>query len=143
MRAGGRAVLHLLTAALSGVLCLAGPVAAQSPNGAVPQSWSSYAGLVGRQFQVWLMADDDVAYRFHKFLEDRAVGQQAVPQPPLQVKVWINADGQVGHVDFPSLGDARADADLRQLLTQKPLSEPPPPEMRQPLTLRLNLSFRS
>lgn len=134
---------HLMKAALACFLWLVAPAAAQTPNSAVPQSWSSYAGLVGRQFQVWLMGDDDVAYRFHKFLEDRAVGGLDAPLPPLQVKVWIDADGRVGRVEFLSLGDAQADADLRQLLTQKSLSEPPPPDMRQPLMLRLNLSFRS
>jgi len=42
-------------------------------------------------------------------------------------------------VAFHSLGNAQADADLRQLLTAQPLSEPPPRDMRQPMVLQLTL----
>lgn len=129
---------HRLAAVLA-VLSLGGSAAAQT----VPASWKSYAGLVGQQFQAWLMDDDDVAYRLHKFLEDRTIGATDEPPGPLLIKVWIGAQGQVTRLDFPSLGSAQADGDLRQLLTASPLSEPPPPDMRQPLTLRLNLQFKS
>lgn len=130
----------LLVAGLM-VTAMCGEAAAQSA--AVPTSWSKYAGLVGHQFQAWLMGDDEVAYRLHKFLEDRVVSQTDKPPGPLMVKVWIDANGQVSRVDFSSLGQPQADADLRRLLTANPLSEPPPPEMRQPLMLRLNLQFKS
>ncbi|MCR6629205.1 MAG: hypothetical protein NVV74_03620 [Magnetospirillum sp.] len=129
-----------LTAALA-TLSLGGTAAAQSTP--VPASWKSYAGLVGHQFQAWLMADDDVAWRLHKFLEDRAVSAADTPPGPLLVKVWINSEGQVTQLDFASLGSSQADVDLRQLLTTNPLSEPPPPDMRQPLMLRLDLQFKS
>jgi len=122
-------------------LSLGGTAAAQST--ALPASWSSYAGLVGQQFQAWLMGDDDVAYRLHKFLEDRAVSATDAPPGPLLVKVWIGPEGRVTRLDFPSLGAPQADADLRQVLTTAPLSELPPPDMRQPLVLRLNLQIKS
>lgn len=134
---GWRRWLAIAVAALS-----MGSAAAAQSN-AVPAAWISYAGLVGHQFQARLMADDEVAYRLHKFLEDRTVGATEEPPGPLQIRVWIGPEGQVTRLDFPSLGLPQADADLRQLLTAMPLSEPPPPDMRQPLTLRLNLQFRS
>jgi len=93
--------------------------------------------------QAWLMGDDDVAYRLHKFLEDRAVSATDAPPGPLLVKVWIGPEGRVTRLDFPSLGAPQADADLRQVLTTAPLSELPPPDMRQPLVLRLNLQIKS
>lgn len=136
----GKRWRHWLTAALA-TLSLGGTAVAQSTP--VPASWRSYAGLVGQQFQAWLMADDDIAYRLHKFLEDRAVSATDTPPGPLLVKVWIGPEGEVTRLDFTSLGAPQADADLRQLLTASPLSEPPPPDMRQPLTLRLNLQFKS
>lgn len=129
-----------LTAALA-ILSLGGTAVAQSMP--VPASWRSYAGLAGQQFQAWLMADDDVAFRLHKFLEDRAVSATDTPPGPLLVRVWIGPEGQVTQLDFASLGSSQADADLRQILTVSPLSEPPPPDMRQPLTLRLDLQFKS
>lgn len=89
------------------------------------------------------MGDDDIAYRLHKYLEDRAVSATDTPLEPLLIKVWIGPEGAVTRLDFSSLGAPQADADLRQILTAAPLSEPPPPDMRQPLMLRLNLQFTS
>lgn len=137
LRAWGRRLATVVVAA-----ALGGQAALAQPD-AVPASWRSYAGLVGQQFQAWLMGDDDVAYRLHKFLEDRLVSATEEPPGPLTIKVWIGPEGQVTRLDFPSLGAPDADADLRQILTANPLSEPPPPDMRQPLMLRLNLRFKS
>lgn len=127
--------------AMGAALILGGGAAAQS--NAVPASWQSYAGLVVHQFQAWLMADDEAAYRLHRFLEDRTLSAADEPAGPLLIRVWIDPEGQVSRLDFPSLGQAQADSDLRRILTVSPLSEPPPPDMRQPLTLRLNLQFKA
>jgi hypothetical protein len=127
-----------------GVLFSGGtPVRAQVQNSGVPASWRSYAELVGRQFQAWLMGDDEEAYRLHKFLEDQLISKRDVPPPPLLVKVWIDHEGQVSRLDFSSLGGDQADADLRHLLTAQPLSEPPPSDMGQPLTIRLKILPKS
>lgn len=126
-----------LAAALA-ALSLGGSAAAQM--NAVPVSWRSYAGLVGQQFQAWLMADDDAAYRLHVFLEEHSA---RVSAEPLLIKVWIGGQGQVTRLDFPSLGSVQADEDLRHILSASPLGEPPPSGMLQPLTLRLNLQFKS
>lgn len=129
--------------AVAGVALVLGSSGVAAQSTAVPASWTSYAGLVGRQFQAWLMGDDDVAFRFHQFLEGRAVSATDTPPGPLLIKVWIGSEGQVTRLDFASLGAEEANADLRHLLTATPLSEPPPSDMRQPLMLRLNLQFKS
>ncbi|WP_396332508.1 YbaB/EbfC family DNA-binding protein [Burkholderia anthina] len=115
------------------------PARAQTAD--VPQTWISYAQLVGRQFQGWLEGDGPAADALHAYLEDRVVHATAdAPPPAIVVRAWIGATGAVTRVEFDTLGDANADAALRQLLTKAgPLTEPPPPDMRQPLRVRLRL----
>ncbi|WP_440130165.1 YbaB/EbfC family DNA-binding protein [Trinickia symbiotica] len=107
----------------------------------VPQPWIAYAQLVGRQFHAWLEADNDAADRLHQYLEERILNAQAdAPPPAIVIRAWIGANGSITNVEFDSLGDAKADATLRQLLTQHPMSETPPPDMLQPLRVRLRLT---
>ncbi|WP_322024150.1 YbaB/EbfC family DNA-binding protein [Burkholderia sp. BCC1977] len=121
------------------VLAVCMPVAAQTTD--VPQPWISYAQLVGRQFQAWLEADGDAADRLHRYLEERVLNARAdAPPPAIVVRAWIGANGAVTRVEFASLGSADADATLRQLLTASPLTEAPPPDMLQPLRVRLRLT---
>ncbi|WP_414126309.1 YbaB/EbfC family DNA-binding protein [Burkholderia territorii] len=120
------------------MLAVCVPVAAQTAD--VPQPWINYAQLVGRQFQAWLEADGDAADRLHRYLEERVLNARAdAPPPAIVVRAWIGANGAVTRVDFASLGSADADATLRQLLTASPLAEAPPPDMLQPLRVRLRL----
>lgn len=137
------AVTRLGRLVAAGVALLMGGSGALAQPAGVPEAWKSYAGLVGQQLQAWLMGDDDVAYRLHKFLEDRIVSATDTPPGPVLITVWIGSEGQITRLDFPSLGSPEADADLRQLLTASPLSEPPPPDLRQPLTLRINLQVKA
>lgn len=143
MKVMGGMLSQLCRLAATGIALVLGGSGAMAQPVSVPEAWKSYAGLVGQQFQAWLMGDDDVACRFHKFLEDRAVSATETPPGPLLIKVWIDPEGQVTRLDFSSFGAAEADADLRRLLTAGPLSEPPPLDMRQPLTLRINLQVKS
>ncbi|WP_051994998.1 hypothetical protein [Burkholderia sp. lig30] len=118
---------------------LADAVPARAQTVDVPQSWISYAHRAGRQFQAWLEADGDPADRLHAYLEERVLNASA-PPPAIVVRAWIGANGAVTRIEFASLGDAGADAALRQLLTAAPLTEPPPPDMLQPLRVRLRLA---
>jgi len=107
---------------------------------AVPQPWIAYAQLTGRQFQAWLEADDDAANQLHQYLEDRILNAKGdAPPAAIVIRAWIGADGTVTKVAFDSLGDPKADAILRGLLTRRAMSEPPPPDMLQPLRVRLHL----
>jgi hypothetical protein len=117
------------------------PASAQSA-GQPPRNWISYAQLASNQFEAWLSdPDDDTVQRLHAYLQNRMLLEGQPLPPPLVARVWIAADGRVSRVEFPSLGTAQADADLRSLLTAEPLSETPPPDMRQPMVLQLSLSF--
>ncbi|RQR62336.1 YbaB/EbfC family DNA-binding protein [Burkholderia sp. Bp9126] len=128
-------------AALVVVWTLAAGAPAHAQTTDVPQTWITYAHLVGRQFQGWLEADGDAADRLHRSLEARVLNARAdAPPSAIVVRAWIGANGTVTRVEFDPLGDTGADAALRQLLTAGPLAEPPPPDMRQPLRVRLRLA---
>ncbi|MDN7590349.1 YbaB/EbfC family DNA-binding protein [Burkholderia seminalis] len=116
----------------------AAPAVAQTAD--VPSTWIRYGQLAGQQFQAWLEADGEAADRLHRYLEARVLNARAdAPPPAIVVRAWIDATGAVTRVEFASLGDTDADATLRQLLTAGPLAEPPPPDMLQPLRVRLRL----
>lgn len=110
---------------------------AQTP----PQHWLDYAQATSEQFQAWLSDDSsDLVVRLHAWLEQRDTNDRLMgTSMPVITRVWISAQGWVERVEFESLGDPQADADLRALLSRKPLSAPPPADMRQPLVLQLKL----
>ncbi|WP_233839105.1 YbaB/EbfC family DNA-binding protein [Paraburkholderia sp. ZP32-5] len=128
------------TAALAMALLVAASPYARAQTQNVPPQWLTYAREVGGQFQAELASDDDTANQFYSFLENRVLHAKGdAPPPEIVVRAWIGADGAVTRVDFDSLGDAQADATLRQLLTAHPMTEPPPADMLQPLRVRLHL----
>ncbi|HTH98408.1 MAG TPA: hypothetical protein VL574_13400 [Stellaceae bacterium] len=107
---------------------------------AVPSSWLRYAQLVQYRFKELLAADNEVAYRFHLFLENRTVNADAPPDQ-LIVKVWVAHNGKVQKIEFPSLHDAQADKDLHAILGRGNIGEAPPADMLQPIHLRLQLQM--
>lgn len=106
-----------------------------------PPSWAQFAKLVQYRFESWIGADNEVASRFRAYISERA-GKDDGPPQSLVVKAWLNPDGTVERVSFPALKDARADADLRTILTRGNIGEAPPPEMLQPLNLRFSLNLK-
>lgn len=107
-----------------------------------PQHWLSYAQLVSDQFQQWLSdGKSETVVRLHTYMQDRLLQESAAPPGPLVVRVWVAQSGRVERLEFASLGSAQADADLRSLLTSQSLAEPPPPDMRQPMILQMDLTF--
>jgi hypothetical protein len=127
-----------------GVVAIA-PVAAQGldyrdPSKA-PPSWGQFAKLVQYRFETWMGADEEVANRFRNHMVEHA-GKEGGPPPSLVVRAWLNPDGTVDRVSFGSLKDAKAEADLRTILTRGNIGEAPPPEMLQPLNLRLSLNAK-
>ena len=139
-----RLVVGCAAAVLFGLSAGAPAASAQSldyraPN-AVPASWTQYAQLIQYKFRQWLSADDEVAYRFHLFLENRVLNE-AAPPDALVVKVWIAANGKVQRVDFPPLQDKQANQDLQTILTRGNIGEAPPSDMLQPVHLKVQLKW--
>ncbi|RZL66207.1 MAG: hypothetical protein EOP81_01450 [Variovorax sp.] len=143
-------VLRILGGVGIGITVSAAPALAQTPARPqaqpaqpVPQHWISYAQLVGNQLQDRLGdAQSEAVVRLHGWMQERILKEgQAVPPAPLVVRLWIAADGGVSRLEFSTLGQAQADADLRAVLATEPLSESPPRDMRQPMVLQLSLAF--
>ncbi len=105
----------------------------------VPPSWVQFSKLVKYRFEQWVSSDDPIAARFRVYLKAQA---GAVDGPPdtLDVRVWVNVDGSVARVTFPAFKDAVATTDLRTILSGGNIGERPPPDMLQPINLRLTLT---
>lgn len=106
----------------------------------VPPSWKQFSKLVQYRFETWVTADEEVANRFRSYLTN--AGKEEGAPPTLVVRAWLNPDGTIERVSFPALKDARADADLRTILTRGNIGEAPPPEMLQPISLRFSLNLK-
>lgn len=128
-----------------GLTVSASPVSAAQPPASpqpIPQHWISYAQMAGNQFEAWLSDPaNDTVVRLHTWMQERMLKDGQPLPTPLVVRVWVAPSGKVERVEFASLGQIQADADLRSLMTAQSLSEPPPRDMRQPMVLQLTLSF--
>ena len=137
-----------LTALVSLLLASAGwPVHAADPGGApdpVPPSWTAYAAQVSQRLQAALADQQDPsATRLHQFLDAQAAKDPQGSPPTPTVRLWFGHGGRIGKVAFSSLGDPQADQDLRTVLTSHPIGMAPPRTMRQPLVIRLRLTYAS
>lgn len=142
--------VHLILIAKYAALCLpllvggaSGPAGAQtldfrSPN-QVPPSWTQFSKLVKYRFEEWIGGDDPVAARFRVYLKAHS-GKSDGPPTVLTVRAWVDPDGKVARVSFPSFKDVDATKDLRNILTRGNIGERPPPDMLQPMHLRFSLA---
>jgi hypothetical protein len=104
--------------------------------GAAPAAWQTFAKELQSRFQRRLAADDDAARQFQSQLEKRAGKAESTPVA-LTMRAWILPDGKVSRVEFDGL-DPDVAVSLRALLSGSDVSAPPP-DMLQPLHLRLSL----
>lgn len=104
----------------------------------VPPSWTQFAKLVKSRFEQWIAADEEVARRFRAHFQNRVIDQDEPPET-LIVRAWVRPDGQIERVAFTELKDKQANDDLKAILTRGNVGEPPPPDMLQPLHLKLSL----
>ncbi|AJG20400.1 hypothetical protein [Cupriavidus basilensis] len=118
-----------------GLVGLGAASSAAAPAQPFPQHWMRYAQLASAEFQARLGDPADAsALRMQDWMQARAL-----PGASLVMRVWLAPDGRVARMEFDSLGNPQADADLRAVLMTKALPEPPPPDMRQPMVLGLGL----
>jgi hypothetical protein len=102
-----------------------------------PASWQDFArGLQGR-FAQRLAADDADARQLADELAKRNAGPDAAPLT-FVARTWISAGGEVERLEFDGLGDEKIAVGLRGLLSRDNVGAPPP-DMLQPLRLRLSL----
>jgi hypothetical protein len=119
---------------LAGVLFGLRPAQAEAAPAPFPPAWIAYAGQVQEILPVWLGEESGPASRLRAYL---------APKPSsgpvsILVKVWVDRDGGVSRIDFPSLLGAQADADLQSSLTGRRLPAPP---AGLPMPIRLRIRF--
>lgn len=103
-----------------------------------PSHWAAFAKLVTRHFEDNISADDEVANRFRSYLVEHR-GKDDGPPQAFTVQTWVGPQGTIEKVAFPPLKNVRADADLHTLLARGTVGMSPPPDLLQPLNLRLSL----
>jgi hypothetical protein len=107
------------------------------PADAVPASWQAFARQLRERIERRLAGDDERARRFQDYLTSRGAGADA-PPVTLVLRAWVSTGGQVQRVELSGINDPDALANLRALLTGDNVGTPPP-EMLQPLHMRLSV----
>lgn len=129
------AVAGMLGVTLAGVAphgaAAHGPSYRPAPE--APAAWRAFALAVQIGLSDRLAFDDATTAPLRQRL---AKGDTA---PAVAIQVWVAASGRVERVAFAGLDDDLA-AILRDLLLGQTIGTPPPPEMVQPLHLRLVLA---
>lgn len=104
---------------------------------AIPASWQTFAKQLQGRFEQRLAADDKDARSLQDYMAKRDAGPNA---PPLAfvVRTWVLPDGKVERLEFDGLDDREIAVYLRTLLIRGNVGLPPP-DMLQPLRLRLSI----
>ncbi len=133
-----RAIRWLATLAGAG-LASAAPVSAQTVTpSAAPAEWVRYAEGATATITEWLQAEDETATRLRGYLDrTRPSADQATA--PLQIKIWVDAEGAVSRIDFPPFAHEEANADLRAVIVGRRLAGPPPQGMLLPMRIAVQL----
>lgn len=131
----GRAIGVLGSLAGTGV-ALADEPAYRAVAGA-PIAWQTFARDVQARFEQRLAADDKDARAFQDKIAKRRRSSD-VASLKFTVRTWVTPGGKVERVAFDASDDSNFVAGLRALLTGVEVGVPPP-DMLQPLQLRLSL----
>jgi hypothetical protein len=126
---------------LGGIGAEASPVSAEDSNyrsvTTAPEAWQAFAKQLQGRIEEQLAGDDERARHFQDYLAARANGADEQSQT-FVLRAWFLADGTVNRVEFDGIDDPDAILNLRALLISDKVGAPPP-EMLQPLHLRLSL----
>ncbi len=106
---------------------------------AAPETWQTFARQVRARFEQQLAGDDEKARRLQDYMSGRENG--GGPAMNFTLRAWVQPDGRVSRVEFEGVDDAKAIGDLRGLLTDDDVGAPPP-DMLQPLNMRLSLQAK-
>ena len=104
----------------------------------IPANWQAFAARVQTKFQQRLAGDDPAAKQFQDYMTKR-FDKPSTPPPSVIVRAWIGGDGKVDRLEFEGVFDLDVIVNLRAVLVSADVGSPPPPEMPQPLRLRLLL----
>ncbi len=107
------------------------------PADAAPAAWREFAGRLQSHMQEQLAADDEETRRLQDDLVKQITAAGATA-PVLTMRTWTLPDGRIDRIEFDGLEDRDVEARLRILLGRDGVGAPPP-DMLQPLRMRLSL----
>lgn len=102
-----------------------------------PASWQAFARQLQSRFEQRLASDDKESRAFQDHMS-KGDAASNVQSPTIVARAWILPDGKVERLEFDGLNNEEIAVDLRALLTRENVGVPPP-DMLQPLRLRLSL----
>lgn len=135
MNTARRRMLGLLAALCATPACAADTIGV----GAAPQRWVAYSMLLGNMVHAWLSDNTDAAMRLNAYL-DAMRDAPGSDNHSVPLAVWIGKTGVITRIEFPPFAHPQANADMTAVLVNRELPEAPPPDMRQPVLLNLNLA---
>jgi hypothetical protein len=106
----------------------------------VPSSWQAFAARLQLRFQERLSSDNKNASRLRDSMIRRA--KAAGTAPTVIVRAWILTDGKVSRVELESQPSESDSHDLEAVLIGETIGAVPP-DMPQPLRLRLTLGQKA
>jgi hypothetical protein len=106
-----------------------------------PKAWIEFANLLRFRSETILRSDDAAALRLQEALQKLNDTGDTPPPLNVTVKMWVDKSGKIERVSFAPLADAAANADLTTLLSSISAGVPPP-DMLQPVRLKLSLELR-
>jgi hypothetical protein len=101
-----------------------------------PPSWKDFALKLRARLQERLTDDDDATLRLRRFVEARGMAQAS--DQTVVAKVWVTSTGSIERIELDGIDQEIAVA-LRDVLARARVEIAPPPDMLQPLHLRLLL----
>jgi hypothetical protein len=136
-RAGWWAALLALVGATSDVPRLGISTAGAQPEmhrstAQAPSSWQDFAVQLQTKLVQRLATNDEAVGKLAK----QMAGTGAEPRT-VTVRVWVSFDGKIERIEFDGVDDAAA-SQLRKLVINDEVGLPPP-DMLQPIRLRLSL----
>jgi len=105
-----------------------------------PIAWREFALKVRARFHERLSADDEVMREFHRRLEEKVAATRDAQFVTL--RVWVTPAGSVEYLEADGL-DNDMTVSLRGILIRQEIGLRPPPDLLQPLHLKLSLSRRN
>jgi len=104
------------------------------PAAEAPAAWRDFAGELQTRLQERLAADDGATRRFHEFMSQNNKSSPAFAT----VRAWVAQSGKLERIEFDGIDDPAVTVNLRALLVSISVGAPPP-DMLQPLRLRIGL----
>jgi hypothetical protein len=101
-----------------------------------PSSWRDFAQRLQGKLAQRLAADTEAVSKLAKQMAAIADAKEAEPRA-IFARVWVSRDGKIERLEFDGL-DGDTAKEVRALVGEDDVG-PPPPDMPQPIQLRLSL----